>query len=281
MLSTIQRDVINSLVSNRNENSYFAGSSVFNEMRQRMSGDLDVFHPSSEECEKSFTHDVSTLKETGFAVEIVREGQNPFFAKAIIRRGEEQTEMDWAFDSGYRFFPAQKHPQFGYVLHEYDLLVGKIFACSSRMAVRDYYDICDAWRRGLPVVECLLAAPACDPGYSPEALLDAMGFHSKYRPEMFKELDFGKTLDDKELLDLCRWCKTMFIAMSRAARTAFKQLPFTEAGTLFLKKDTLKAFLPTPEELEKGDFVRNTGRNYSPAFLARDSNGDPRFGYSI
>jgi hypothetical protein len=214
MLNDIQRDVIKSLVENRNEYSYFSGSTVFNLDDPRMSGDLDIFHPTSENCEKAFKLDVASLRDAGYTVTILREYTTPFFAKVTVSRKGESTEVDWAFDTGYRFFPAQAHPQFGFALHEYDLLVGKIFACASRMAVRDYYDLCHAWERGLPVVGCLIAAPACDPGYSPEALLvDAMGFHSKYRPKMFQELKFEQNMRDEDLSELCIRCKKLFVEM--------------------------------------------------------------------
>jgi len=108
--------------------------------------------------------------------------------------------------------------------------------------------------------------PACDPGYSSVALLDAMGFHSKYRPEIFRALDFGKELSDAELSKMCVWCKTMFVEMSQAARTAFEQVPFSEAGTLYPQKGTLKAFLPTPEEFERGDFIRDTAATIALCF---------------
>ena len=271
MLTNFQKKIVQALVSNRNENSYFAGSSVFNEKRRRFSGDLDIFHPNSDECERYFNKDISILEEADFQVEIIRQHTNPFFAKGIIRRGTNHTEIDWAFDSGYRFFPAQKHPKFGYVLHEYDLLVGKIFACASRETVRDYFDLCDAWHRGMPVVEFIFAAPACDPGYSPTDLLDSMSFISRYRPEHFDRLDLGKKMNAKELADLCIQCKKLFVNLVQTARESFKQLPFMEIGTLFLNKDTLKAFLPTEEELANNDFIRNTGRNYSPAFIMEDA----------
>jgi hypothetical protein len=274
MLTKFQNDIIRALVCNRSENSYFAGSSVFNEARRRMSGDLDIFHPSSEECERAFRSDLVALEKAGFSVEVTKQCLAPFFAKGVIRAGDERTEVDWAFDSGYRFFPAQKHPKFGHVLHEYDLLVGKIFACASREAVRDYFDLCDAWERGLPVVECIFAAPACDPGYSPVDLLDSMSFLSRYRPEHFEQLDFGVKLNKKELADLCVHCKKQFVKMTQTAREAFKSMPFMEAGTLFLKKDTLKAFLPTLAELEQGDFIRNQGSNYAPTIIVEDDDDD-------
>ncbi|MDR0490070.1 MAG: nucleotidyl transferase AbiEii/AbiGii toxin family protein [Oscillospiraceae bacterium] len=284
MLSNIQRDIIKILAQNRNENSYFAGGSVFNVDGPRTSHDLDIFHPDSDECEKAFNSDLVELQRAGLLVKVLKKHNEPFFAKASVCQDKEATEVDWAFDTGYRFFPAQKHHEFGYVLHEYsDVLVGKILACAGRMVVRDYYDLCHGWQRGLPVVECFLAAQACDPGYSPTILLESISFRSKYRPEMFSDLILGgKELEGKALADMCVWCKTMLISMSRAVITAMETIPFTEYGTLFLRKDTFKAFLPTPEELEKGDFIRNTGRNYAPAFLVEESDEEEvRFGYSF
>jgi hypothetical protein len=71
MLSNLQKDVIRNLVKNRDANSYHAGGSVFNVNGQRISGDLDIFHPSSETCEISFRRDMVTLKEAGFIVEVI------------------------------------------------------------------------------------------------------------------------------------------------------------------------------------------------------------------
>lgn len=266
MLTPVQKIVIKTLCANRSENSFLGGGSMLNRNCRRMSEDIDVFHSDSVDARHAFDADCEALQSAGFDIQIQAVHENPFFAKVLaFDSSGERTQLDWTTDSGHRFFPAQKHPEYGYILHDVDILVGKIFACVGRNVVRDYYDVCSAWLRGEPVVECLFAAPACDPGYSPLELLDAMSWSSQYRVEHLRELDFGKDMSEEDCKALLRSCKAAFLEMSSVARQTFERLPVDEAGTLFLRPLTLKPYFPSDEEFrEGGNFLRNCGRSFCP-----------------
>ncbi len=55
--------------------------------------------------------------------------------------------MQWARDSAYRFFPLVDHPEFGLVLHPFDLATNKVLALAGRLEVRDWIDVIESSRR--------------------------------------------------------------------------------------------------------------------------------------
>lgn len=58
------------------------------------------------------------------------------FHQASIGRAGESTKLEWVVDSDYRFYPAQRDPDFGYVLHPADLATNKIMAAAGRRECR-------------------------------------------------------------------------------------------------------------------------------------------------
>jgi hypothetical protein len=270
MLNGFQREIIRIIIVNRNEASYFGGGSALNYNTHRISDDLDIFHCSSEKCRMAYENDIHTLGSAGYNVETIRKHENPFFAKAKILKDNEQTNIDWVPDSGFRFFPVQKHEELGYVLHQGDLLVNKLLTCASRRAVRDYYDLCLAWHNGLPLLESLVAAPGCDPGYTAETILEGIHFQSRYQVADFEELMFAQKLSPAQYQKMAVWCKNKLIDFTRQAYDAFQRIRIEDLGCFYLKKETMEIFLPTEEDFTKENYIRNQGRNFNPTLIVQE-----------
>src|SRR5215475_12878349 len=107
-LTALQKDVLAVLVRNR---SHFAGGIVLNapDNSARYSHDFDIFHELAEEVTRASTKDVQSLRGAGFQVETIsRVGEwdkETTFRKAMVKRRDENVEIDWAADSAFRFFP--------------------------------------------------------------------------------------------------------------------------------------------------------------------------------
>lgn len=119
-LSDIQAAVLKAIAKNRSLDSYIAGATVIHaEARSpRVSQDVDIFHDDVGMVTRSARLDAESLKEAGFSVEWLE--QFPAFFRAVVRRGTEVVEIDWAADSAYRFFPLEPDPVFGFRLHPID-----------------------------------------------------------------------------------------------------------------------------------------------------------------
>jgi hypothetical protein len=75
------------------------------------------------------------------AQELQRWEEPASFRKAVVRRGPDEVELDWAHDSAWRFFPVVPDPQLGWRLHLFDMAANKALALSARSETRDYVDI--------------------------------------------------------------------------------------------------------------------------------------------
>ena len=227
--------------------------------------------------EEIFKDDIQILEKNNFFVQVLeKHAGSSFWAVAKVYNDDGQTQMIWSVDR-YRFFPPQKHPEFGYYPHEPDSLIDKIFAfvfprSSAVPAVQEYFDLCCAWKNKEPVIECLFAAPAYESGYTPEVLLGNIYMScSRYSPKMFKSLELeNPPASEEDLIQLIRDCGNALIEIANAAQVFFDSMPNEEKETLFLKKDTLEPFLPSAEDLRSGDLIRNRGRECHPAFLPDD-----------
>ena len=57
----------------------------------------DFFHDSEARVASAFAHDRETLVGTGYLLEV--ELSLPGLVRAVVRRGEDATRIDWAHDS--------------------------------------------------------------------------------------------------------------------------------------------------------------------------------------
>src|SRR3546814_17057829 len=87
--------------------------------------------------------------------------------------GPQPLKLEWAHDSGFRFFPAQEDEEFGFVLHPADLTTNKVLTIADRQEARDVYDLVSL-SETVPIAAAIIAEPAKDPGYTPESLIAAL-----------------------------------------------------------------------------------------------------------
>ena len=113
-VTDFQREVLQTIAGNRNELSHFAGGVVLNAAPDsaRFSHDFDIFHEAAVQVANSSEADSATLRAAGYTVTpVVGDWEKPgTFRKAIVKRGTQSVEIDWAADSAFRFFPVEKDP---------------------------------------------------------------------------------------------------------------------------------------------------------------------------
>ena len=129
-ISKLQSDILRLIASKRDPESFIAGGVPINRAGPRYSADIDIFHDRQERVADAATTDAKILADAGYDVSWIR--QQPAIYSADIRRGGDATKLEWVADSDYRFFPAVKDDQFGYVLHLVDLAINKVMAAASR-----------------------------------------------------------------------------------------------------------------------------------------------------
>jgi hypothetical protein len=236
MLTELQRAVLLTLAASRSPDSYVAGAAALNVSRDRRSDDIDIFNEGSERADAAFAADTRVLREAGYDVEVKRSAKG--FHRADAARGGEKVAIDWAQDSAYRFFPSIKDAVFGWRLHEIDLALNKCLALAGRIEPRDVWDVVDLVDRGHDLGGLVWAAPAKDPGYTAELLLDHMTWHSRVDPERLRdELSLPEPPDPVAL-------KRKFMTAVEAARESFARADLKRMGELPLAPDGGKVLAP-------------------------------------
>ncbi len=130
-VTPFQSDVLAVLAANRSEESHFAGGLVLNAAPEsaRYSNDFDIFQETAAEVTRASEADAASLRAAGFVVEPRWPWENAAtFRKAIVTRGGESVEVDWAADSAFRFFPVERDPVLGWKLHLFDMATNKALA---------------------------------------------------------------------------------------------------------------------------------------------------------
>ncbi len=202
-LTRFQTEVLEILRANRSEASHFAGGIVLNAPSDsaRFSHDFDFFHDAVADLATNSEADEKSLLENGFEVERItkygewKEGDS--FRKAVVKKGGEHLDLDWAYDSAYRFFPIVQDDVLGWRLHLFDMAVNKALALSARTETRDYVDIIELGRM-FPLEAIVWAACGKDEGFSPLFLLKMMLRFARIIPEKLQEIK-ARDLDPIEL----------------------------------------------------------------------------------
>ena len=246
-LSPFQRDVCRFLAAHRQQSgaSYVAGGVALNEALggSRLSRDVDVFHDTLEALDATWRTDREVLQQNGYNLEVRRE--RPGFVEAIVQRGGESVEMQWARDSAFRFFPLQPHADFGLTLHPFDLATNKVLALVGRVEVRDWIDTLTCQQKVAPLG--LLAWAACgkDEGWNPQLIVDEATRTARYSREEINELDWSDAPPDFAVL------KMQWRAAIEEARRFIELLPEEEVGHAVL--DNMGTpFHGTVAELQNG-----------------------------
>ena len=190
----------------------------------RYSDDLDFFHDSEARVASAFAADRERLRRAGYALDI--ELSLPGFIRAVVRRGEDATRVDWAHDSAWRFMPLVRDPLGGLLLHPVDLAINKVLALAGRDEARDFVDALFVHDRVLPLAALSWAAVGKDPGFTPLSLLELLKRRGRYRPEDFERLHLAQPFD-------LVGAKQVWLAALADAEAFGRDRPPEESGCLY------------------------------------------------
>lgn len=239
-LTVVQQQILKCISKNRSPDSHVGGGAALNANSARISLDIDVFHDAEAHITAAANTDIASLRAARFAVEPTR-AERTFVEVVVSNKKGDTSRIQWAVDSAFRFFPAIEDPVFGYRLHDLDLAVNKVLAMAGRREPRDYADVIRLHQDGTPLAALAWAAPAKDPGFTPELLLDEINRNSMY-PESRLRSETGQ---DPRVL------KKILLTATREARDLFGTLPLTQAGHLYLDRRS-HAALPDPQAVKDG-----------------------------
>lgn len=239
-LTDFQRTLLAELATAPTADRYLAGGAAmhFAPNSVRYSDDLDFFHDSEERVAEAFAADRTHLEGAGYEVDVAL--SLPGFVRAVVRRGEDATRVDWAHDSAWRFMPLVREPLGGYLLHPVDLAVNKVLTLAGRDEPRDFVDMLFVHERVLPLAGLCWAAVGKDPGFTPLSLLELLKRRGRYRPEDIERLQLAEPFD---LTD----AKTTWLAALAEAEAFARARPPEESGCLYYATREERFVLPRTE----------------------------------
>ena len=225
-LTTFQRELLAALADAPTDDRYLAGGAAmhFAPNSIRYSDDLDFFHDSEVRVAAACAADSERLKRAGYVIAV--ELSLPGFVRAVVRRGDQSTRVDWAHNSAWRFMPLVRDPLGGLLLHPIDLAINKALALAGRDEPRDFVDILFVHDRVLRLAGLNWAAVGKDPGFTPLSLLELLKRRGRYRPEDFDRLQLASAFD------VPRAKQTWLAALAEAEAFA-RARPPEEIGCLY------------------------------------------------
>jgi hypothetical protein len=199
----------------------------------------------------AFAADREQLERTGYAVDV--ELSMPGFVRAVVRRGEEATRVDWAHDSAWRFMPLVRESLGGLLLHPVDLAVNKTLALAGRDEPRDFVDILFVHERVLRVAALCWAAAGKDPGLTPLSLLELLKRRGRSRPEDYARLHLVAPFD-------LRRGRDTWLAALTEAEAFVRERPQEEYGCLYYSTRSREFVVPRADaSLEAQEIVPHFG----------------------
>ncbi len=252
-ISSFQSRVLRVLAERRDPESFVAGGVPINRQGPRYSSDIDIFHDRAERVAIAAEGDAQALSDAGFDIEWER--RMPVLHTAIVRRGAERTRLDWVTDSDYRFFPAMRDVDFGYVLHIADLAVNKLLAAVGRREPRDIVDLVTIDEKFLPLGAIVWAAVETAPGFTPEGLLAELSRASRYSQADYSALASERSIDAAVISRKLRTARDL-------AESFVAVMPSELAGTLFLQGGSPTQ--PDPRQLDRYEMHRPRRRGHWP-----------------
>jgi hypothetical protein len=252
-VSKLQSELLRLLASRRDPESFVAGGVAINRTGPRISRDIDIFHDREERVATTALEDAQILSDAGYAVSWLR--QQPAIYSAAIASTTEETKLEWVADSDFRFFPAVKDEEFGYVLHMADLAVNKVMAAAGRREARDLVDLVTVHEQFLPLGAIVWAAVETAPGFTPEGLIAEIRRNARYPAQAFAELDALPPIDPVVVMRKLR-------AALDEAEEFVMAMPSEKAGTLFLKDG--HPVQPDPSALDQTVEHRGQRRGHWP-----------------
>ncbi len=239
-LTDFQREILATLASSHAPDSYLAGGAAlhFAPNSLRYSHDLDFFHDSAERVATAFAEDTLLLEAAGYGLDL--QLSQPGFIRAIVRRDDLATQIDWAHDSAWRFMPLVPDALGGFLLHEVDLAINKTLALAGRDEPRDFVDIVFAHDRVLPLGALTWAAVGKDPGFTPLSLLELLKRRGRHRPEDMARLDLTTPFD-------LQAGKELWLAALDDAQALVRSRPAEEIGCLYYSDSRQRFEEPRPD----------------------------------
>ena len=225
-LTAFQEELGRLLAATRTEDSYLAGGAAILAApdSSRFSRDLDYFHDSAERVATAFAADHDLLIGAGCTVDT--DISQPGYIRAVVRRGDDATKIEWAQDSTWRFMPVMRSEIFGYQLHPVDLATNKVLALAVRDEPRDLVDTLYLHETVLPLGALVWAASGKDPGYSPRSLLEMLKRRGRVRDDDLARLDLVPGVDVAGI-------KSAWTAALAGAEVFVAGRPPEEAGCLY------------------------------------------------
>jgi hypothetical protein len=246
-LSKIQIDLLRLLASQRDPESYVAGSTPLNREAPRYSGDIDVFHDREERVVRAAEQDSRLLEEHGYTLQWLR--RDPSIQTVLITREGSTTKLEWVVDSDFRFFPTVQDDFFGYVLHPVDLATNKVAAAYGRREPRDIVDLLTIHHCIVPLGAAIWASAGKALGFTPEGIINEIRRMARYTNEDFQRIASDPPLDPAATM-------SDFWQALNEAEVFVKRMPSDKAGLLFLKGG--KVVQPDPDHL--GEYQTHTGQ---------------------
>lgn len=253
-LSRLQTAILRSLAAHRDPESYVAGSTWLTQQGPRISEDIDIFHDREERVARAAEEDVATLRAAGMKVDWQR--REPSFYQASVSVGDETTKLEWAADSDFRFYPAQRDPDFGYVLHAVDLATNKIMAAAGRREPRDIVDLVDIHERILALGAVAWAAVGRSLGFTPEGLINGVRRLARYTAADFERVASDPPVDPDRIMFRLREALDDADAFVR-------RMPTDKIGVLFLRDG--RPVQPDPNHLEAYVVHQGSRRGHWPS----------------
>ena len=211
---------------------------------------MDIFHDTMESLATSVQRDFATLQAAGW--EVAEAGpRHQTFCRALVRRGTQQTKIEWVFDSAFRFFPVEADSELGWRLNFWDVAVNKVLAFAGRAEIRDWIDVLHLHESRLHLGALAWAGTGKDPGLSPEAIIRWGGRQAVYRPEDLADLKLREPVTLPQLKE--RWLEA-----SADALNLIGSLPPNEVGCLYLNV-TGKPVRPNPSSPDFWKLTRHYG----------------------
>lgn len=244
-LTPFQQQLLSDLTHDRTTDSHLAGGAALHIAPNslRYSNDLEFFHDSEARVASTFAADRARLNALGYTIKV--ELSQPGFIRAIVRHGADETRVDWAHDSAWRFMPLVRDPVGGWLLHPVDLAINKMLALAGRDEPRDFVDILFAHETILPVGALCWAAVGKDPGFTPLSLLELLKRRGRYRPEDFARLELVAAFDVVA-------AKSIWLAALSGADAFIRSRPPTEVGCLYWSAARQGFVMPTREDDDAG-----------------------------
>jgi hypothetical protein len=227
------------LAAHRNPESYIAGALPINREGPRFSADIDIFHDREESVALAANADAEILRAADFGVQWLR--REPGIHGALVEHRGDSTRLEWARDSDFRFFPAVRDDEFGYVLHVIDLATNKALAAAGRREPRDVLDLLTIHETHVPLGAVIWAAVAKDPGYSPESLIGEIRRNARYRADDYADLALVEPIDAGAIAQ-------RFRTALEEAESFVRRMPAGKEGLVFLKNGAVVE--PDPAQLE-------------------------------